>query len=359
MNILLIAPSFPPKTGGIENLMYNLAKNSSHNITVLTGQADEEIDTEFEVIRRNFEGQSGLWTALKFIIKNRSDYDLIYFGSPLYSFLGYITNSDYVVHTYARELIPVIKRQRTKIRLFMLKKGLQNADKVFSISKWTKEKVKDHGVDEEKINIVHPGIGKAILDKNKNPKNQDFLRNKLETDKPILLTISRLDPRKGHKLVIEAIENLDCHYLIGGSGQAEQELKEKTKQLGLEDRIHFEGFIPEEEKHLYYQSCDIFTMPSTFIEDEGNIEGFGIVYLEANSAYKPVIGSNTGGIPSAIKNEETGLIVEPETEELRKAISKLLEDDKKRTEMGEKGRKWAEKHDWENIIQKIDRVLAK
>lgn len=358
MKILLIAPSFPPRTGGIENLMYNLAKNSSHDITVLTGQTDKKIDTEFEVMRKNFEGKFGLWTTLKFIVKNRSEYDTLYFGSPLYSFLGYITNSDYVVHTYARELIPVIKRQRTKIRLFMLKKGLQKADKVFSISKWTKQKVKEHGVDEERIKIVHPGIDKDILDKNKNPEHQDYLKQKLDTDKPILLTISRLDPRKGHKLVLEAIEDLDCHYIIGGSGQAEQKLREKTKQHRLEDRVHFEGFIPEEEKHLYYQSCDLFVMPSTFIEEKGNIEGFGIVYLEANSAYKPVIGSDTGGIPSAIKNRETGLIVEPETEEVKKAISELLKDDKKRSEMGMKGRKWAEKHDWENIVEKIDKSLV-
>ena len=119
-------------------------------------------------------------------------------------------------------------------------------------------------------------------------------------------------------------------YLIADTGDSnyEIELKKYVKKLNLNNHIHFLGYIKEKEKILLYNLCKIFLMTSLPTDEEGNSEGFGITFLEANACGKPVIGTRVGGIPDAIENGINGYLVKPNSSnELKKIVIKLLDND--------------------------------
>jgi phosphatidylinositol alpha-1,6-mannosyltransferase len=119
-------------------------------------------------------------------------------------------------------------------------------------------------------------------------------------------------------------------YLIAGTGDTnyELELKKYVKKLNLTKNILFLGHVNEEEKIVIYNLCKIFLMTSLPTDKEGNSEGFGITFLEANACGKPVIGTRVGGIPDAIENGKNGYMIKPNSSnELKKIIIKLLDNE--------------------------------
>jgi phosphatidylinositol alpha-1,6-mannosyltransferase len=178
-----------------------------------------------------------------------------------------------------------------------------------------------------------------------------------ENDKLHLLTVSRLDERKGHKIVIDAIKDLDVKYTIIGSGEHEDEIKNKIKQAEVEDKVNMEGFVEEENLADYYQNADLFVMPSEYIEETGNFEGFGIVYLEAQSYGLPVIASNEGGASDAMKDGKTGFLISPTSEQVKEKIKFLLENPGNLQEMSETAVKFTLGFKWNKIISEWDREV--
>ncbi|MCP5560748.1 MAG: glycosyltransferase [Verrucomicrobiaceae bacterium] len=159
------------------------------------------------------------------------------------------------------------------------------------------------------------------------PKPPDLLeRYDLHPEQPILLTISRLaasEQYKGHEQVLQALPSVaktfpDVRYLIGGTGDYADALKQRSRELGVADHVIFAGFIPNDELAAHYQLCDAFVMPSRG-------EGFGIVFLEAMGCGKPVIGGNQDGSVDALDGGRLGVLVDPlNIEELAESISQIL-----------------------------------
>jgi phosphatidylinositol alpha-1,6-mannosyltransferase len=369
-DVLLVTPLFPPDTGGIQNILYNIAKKSEHNIEVLTDiqedskEFDEEQDFDIERInlsnisqRLPFNIVGANIKILDYLRKNRDEYDLIYFGTIDYSYTGKVLGEKYISHTYAKELIQPNVGIGPRLNNYLSKKGLKSSNKVIAISKWTENKIKELDVQDKKIERIHPGTDITEIESDEKNIREEF---SIGDDETVLLTVSRLDARKGHDLVVEAIEDLDdIHYIVCGDGEHREEIERIINEKNLGNRVHLTGNIPHSEIEEYYTSADIFVMPSKFLEESKNIEGFGVVYLEANAAGLPVIGSTTGGIPSAIKHEETGLTVEPNSENIKDAILKIKNNEDLRNNLGKNGREWAKEHSWNNQISKIDEVIEK
>ena len=124
------------------------------------------------------------------------------------------------------------------------------------------------------------------------------------------------------------------------------------KELGLEDSVIFVGEVAEEEIPHYYTVCNIFIMPS-------EIEGFGIVFLEANACGKPVIGGKVGGICDAIINEETGLLVDPlNIDQIADSLIRLLTNPRLARRLGKKGKERVQKElNWQGRARKIQKIL--
>ena len=155
-----------------------------------------------------------------------------------------------------------------------------------------------------------------------------------------LLTVSRLAERKGHDLVISALPQLieafpDIQYVIAGHGPREQALKQMVQDRGLEARVHFLGLISDIQVAEIIRECSVFVHPNR-ITTSGDIEGFGIVFLEAQASGVPVLGGRSGGVPESVHDGHTGYLVnEPQRlEDFVDKLSRILGDDNLRQKIG-------------------------
>ena len=173
----------------------------------------------------------------------------------------------------------------------------------------------------------------------------------------IILFLGSLVPYKGPDILLKAFKIVKKEFpevklIFGGRGQMLVELQSMAKQFGLEDDVIFLGFVEEEDKALYYKSADIFSLPSTNMA-----ESFGIVNLEAMASGIPVVGSNLGGIPDIVKEEENGLLAKPrDPQSLANSLLKLLKDDDLRQKMGNNGRKMAGNYTWDKIAKETENL---
>jgi len=163
------------------------------------------------------------------------------------------------------------------------------------------------------------------------PPRQDLIdRYGLQGHK-VLLTVARLVPRKGHKVVLEALSNVikempRLKYIIAGEGPEKGNLEQLVQNLGLQEHVIFVGNIPNAEISNYYNLCDVFAMVNR-LEIGGDIESFGMVFTEANATGKPVIGGRSGGTDESVIDGETGFLVDPnDPQELSDRLLLLLKN---------------------------------
>jgi phosphatidylinositol alpha-1,6-mannosyltransferase len=159
----------------------------------------------------------------------------------------------------------------------------------------------------------------------------------------VLLTVARLVPRKGHRLVMEAIAKLNgdvanIRYVIVGTGPEKESLLLLAAALGIADRVHLAGHVPDEQLADYYKLADLLVMPNYQEARTGDVEGFGMVFLEANACGKPVIGGRSGGAAEAVVDGVTGFLVNPEdSTELAGRIGLLANNASLRHRLGMQG----------------------
>ena len=219
-------------------------------------------------------------------------------------------------------------RTTSKVR-FLQKWSIKNAYKAITISQFTKNKIVDkYKISGENIEVIYP-----VLPKNESKVNKDEIESiKVRLDVKdtdfIVLSVSRLVKRKGIEYLIEAIskiEDQNVKAIIVGGGPEREALDNKVKSLGLENRIFFAGRVSSLSE--YYSIANIAVLLSYDIESEGDFEGLGLVLLEAQSNGLPVVGTNSGGIPEAFEDGETGILVpELDSNSIAQAIIKLKGD---------------------------------
>jgi phosphatidylinositol alpha-1,6-mannosyltransferase len=241
---------------------------------------------------------------------------------------------------------------------------LRNASAVIANSAATKEAVELRGYPSRLIHIVNPGADTAEFRPSADVRP---IRDRLNlAGRHVLLSISRLVRRKGHRNVIMALPAVlrqipDLLYVIVGTGPEGDALKALVKDMRLEGCVRFAGDVPEDEKLLYYQACDVFIMPALEISQGGmrDYEGFGIVYIEANACGKPVIAGMSGGAQDAVIDGVTGLLVEPrDIGAISQAVTRLLTDREFAARLGNNGRKRAEKElNWGIAGKKVEHIL--
>jgi phosphatidylinositol alpha-1,6-mannosyltransferase len=226
----------------------------------------------------------------------------------------------------------------------------------------TKRLLEEMGVQSEKIQVIHPGVYAEAFQTDEEAGQRIRNRHGLQGCL-VLLTVGRLQRRKGQDMVIRALPHILhrfplVRYLIAGSGEEDHYLRGIAAELGIADKVIFAGEIPEEEKPAYYAACDVFVMPNRPIGPD--VEGFGIVFLEAGAAGKPVIGGLSGGTADAIKEGITGLRVDGEsTQAITDAVIALAEDIKKARTMGEQGRqRVAADFSWDMVVQHTREIAA-
>ncbi|MFI9241332.1 glycosyltransferase family 4 protein [Streptomyces sp. NPDC053086] len=206
------------------------------------------------------------------------------------------------------------------------------------------------GVDEK---TFHPASG------------GDEVRARLGlTDRPVVVCVSRLVPRKGQDTLIRAMPRIlaaepDTVLLIVGGGPYEQDLRRLARETGVAGSIRFTGAVPWSQLPAHYGAGDVFAMPCRTRRGGLDVEGLGIVYLEASATGLPVVAGDSGGAPDAVIDGETGWVVRggsPQAAADR--IVPLLGDPELRRRMGERGRQWIEeKWRWDLLAERLDNLL--
>ena len=294
-----------------------------------------------------------LFRARKIIREKKVDMVLISHILPMgYLALIYkkIFGIPYIVFTHGMD---IVNPRENKWKTFWMKKIIKNARGVVANSEFTRAEILKLGAKKEKTAVVYPCPNRNIK----------VLRFKGGFQgKKVILSVGRLVKRKGVDKVIEAMPKIlesapEAVYFIVGKGPYKEELLELKNKLNLGDSVIFAEDTRDEEMNFFYASSDIFAMPSRRMG--GDVEGFGIVYLEAALFGKPSVAGNAGGAPEAVLNGVTGLVVNPDSaEEIAGAIIKLLKDDTLRAQMGEAAKNRAmSEFVFEKQMEKIKHLL--
>ena len=136
----------------------------------------------------------------------------------------------------------------------------------------------------------------------------------------------------------------------------EEELRRLARARGVEEKVRFLGYVPEEDLPGLYRACDLFVLANRRLAND-DMEGFGIVFLEAAASGLPVVGGNSGGVPDAVSDGVNGMLVDTEDiDALARALSTLAGDEDLRRRMGEEGRRFAEGFSWDGYSQRIRRL---
>ena len=265
-----------------------------------------------------------------------------------------------LVATYHGDVIPSRKSiaYRSSVWIYnaVVRKVLDSADIIISPSEYYINESIFLGKYYDKIVSIPNGINLEDFDI---PYSKEECREKLglPTDKKIILFLGVLHPKKGPDVLLKAMPRVlskvpNTELVIAGDGIMRRELEELSEKLGINDYVNFAGFIPENLKPLYYNSADVFCLPSIMTS-----ESFGIVNLEAMVCSVPVVASKIGGVPDVVKDRENGLLIPPkDPDALADAIIYLLENEDVRKKMGKNAREKVKNYSWERIAEMTEEV---
>ena len=264
----------------------------------------------------------------------------------------------YIIYAHGEE-IQIGQTSRTLSWLMPM--VYNGASAIIANSRNTKSLLECIGVRSDTIRIIHPGVDSASLESGKVLGRRIREQHQLGQS-PVLLIVGRLQRRKGQDMMIKALplvhQNFpETKFLIVGTGHEEAYLKHLAREVGVISSVVFAGQVQDRELGGYYAACDLFVMPNRQIGED--IEGFGMVFLEAAATGKAVIGGKSGGTDDAILDGVTGLRVDGnKVEEIAEAVIGLLSDRERARSMGENGRCRVEREfSWDSVFQQT-RFLA-
>lgn len=243
-------------------------------------------------------------------------------------------------------------------RKFIEGKALHNCKKAIVLSRYSRSLLLGiHRFPPSKVEIIPGGVD---IDRFKPPENKEAVKLKLgiPKEKLLLFTVRHLTQRMGLENLIRAMaevrmEDNDVHLIIGGTGPLESKLKQLTVSLGLQTHIEFAGFISDENLLLYYQAADLFILPTK------ELEGFGLITLEALACGTPVLGTPVGGTIEILEPLDKGFIFEG-TDSLSIAglIKKHLGRREQLIVLGRKCRGYVEKNYlWQTTVEKMEKLF--
>ena len=358
---LIVTRTFPPEVGGMQNLMYGLAKSLSENVMI-------------KVFADQYPNQDNFDKELSFSIERVSGPKIFKKYRKANLVNTYLENNKKVkaiisdhwkslenINTEVKKICLIhskeINHKKNSFINKRLVKILNNCHTVVANSNFTKNLAISVGVDENKIKVINPGIFPADKIDDKIYKN---IRKKLEGRTPKLITVARFDKRKNHEKIIMALRNLkeiypNIIYICIGQGENIDNLKKLITELKLQDQVIFPKNLTKDEKNSYLKCSDVFVMPS--ITYKKSVEGFGIVYVEAAQFGVPSIGGKDGGAADAINHGETGYICDGNSlDDVYQSISNILENNKYKV-FGKKAEEISKKFYWSEIIKNYLEIL--
>jgi len=354
LRAMLACLDFPPAIGGIQTMLGSLAERlAPWELTVVCpdapGAAAWDRQQPFRVLRAPAVGFGGLAgrslpgiAAQAAAAALRERPDVLLCGHPALGPVGQLLRRGFrvpfVLFTYAMEL------RHPRLRL-LLPAAFREAARVVTISRSCTREVRGLGCPEAKIRQLALGFepGRfAGVEPSRLPEELGL------TGRPWLLTVTRLVERyKGVDTMIRALPLIaarapEVRYVVAGDGNLHGYLERLARSVGCAERVHFLGRVSQADLAALYGGCTAMALMSRDRTMDGGAEGFGLVFLEANSFGKPVLGGNSGGIPDAVVDGVTGLLADPESiGSVAEATGRLLTDPALAARLGEQGRERA------------------
>jgi phosphatidyl-myo-inositol dimannoside synthase len=363
LSYLVTADSFLPHSGGSRvyyaALYKHLLEQYPDTVTLLTKKVpgwrefDQEASSESFRIRRRFrplpdwrytqwpKALPQLAHAASAALAGR--YDCLHCGDLFPQafngvFLRKSFNLPLLIFCHGDEISQTDRRRyQPKVRNFIYR----NADAIVAANQFACDGLARIGIPQERVHKLTPGVE---LDRfHERPKRADLIERYGLQGAKVLLTAARLVPRKGHRIVLQALPKVvtaipNVKYVIAGDGPERPRLEQLVRELHLEGNVLFAGDINHTEICDFYNLCDVFVMVNR-LESEGDVESFGMVFTEANAVGKPVIGGRSGGTAEAVVEGTTGFLVDPEdADQVAARILLLLQDDELSRRIGAAGR---------------------
>ena len=370
MKVLVVTNDFPPRPGGIQQYVHALTSRLPPAEVVVyastwPGAKAFDAAQAFPVVRES----TGVLLPVRSVgvrareIARVEGCDTAWFGAaaPLgllaptlrSAGVGRVVGSTHG-HETGWAVLPGARQALRRIG--------RSADAITYISDYTRRRL---GTAFGPAPLVHvpPGVDSEVFSPHADGsgvrKRHDLV------DRAVVVCVSRLMPRKGNDVLIRGLAAVQrqlpgAALLVVGGGPDMQRLQRLAVDAGVADSVRFTGSVPWAELPAHYAAGDVFAMPARTRFRGIDVEGLGIVYLEAAATGLPVVAGRSGGAPEAVRHGETGLVVEGrDVDEVASAVAELLADPVRSAAMGRAGREWVEQQwRWDVIAERFHALLC-
>jgi len=386
--ILFVSSNFPPVIGGSAVVYDQICRNaaddviavgSRHNLftnKIFAGLKEFDASCPYTIVRRNYlrppilpqESRKlhqiyrlifvdlpvmvGTLAFLTFLIL-RHRIKVVCLGELVYSGwlvfpLRYLLRRKVIIYTHGEEVSQEPDCALARVRWLFLR----HADAIVAVSLFCKSQIVSlYGVDARRVFVIPNGVDLELF--HRGAADPDVLPSALRGH-PIVLSVSRLVVRKGVDALIKAFPGVlaarpETRCVIVGTGPLAEPLQHLVRDMGLEGKVVFLGSVPGENLARLYRTCDVFALPCRTLPD-GDTEGFGLVFLEANACGMPVVAGAAGGTVEAVLDGETGLIVDGyDHGQITDALLRLLSDRDLAQRLGQTGWQRAQEWGWPQV----------
>jgi phosphatidyl-myo-inositol dimannoside synthase len=364
MKVCLLTNDYPPLMGGISAYVGGLHQGINalgHECRLLFFPVNSKIKAEGEgVITHPVKGN---WTLMRLLSSKRAmskyrekireaDLVIVSAWSPLgvaYKALFPPPKPRSLLLTYGNDVLEPMRSAKYKRRM---RETFEYFDLLAAISHYTASLC--HRVTDKRVAVIGGGLDRRFLEVT---KKTDMAK---EDAGFTILSVGRLIERKGCGLVLQSLNRIrhslsDWRYVIIGSGPYETDLRRMISEFALQANVMILNDVDDRDLINWYGAADLFVMVSREMPDHGEVEGLGLVYMEAGAARLPVIAGRSGGVADAVKEGLNGILVDPYSEEeLSEALLKLFRESRLRRELGDHGRRLAEDEwRWEKVAERI------
>ncbi|MBJ7341164.1 glycosyltransferase family 4 protein [Mycolicibacterium sp.] len=376
--VLLVTNDFPPRRGGIqsylENLVAELVKTGRHTITVYAPKWKGAEDYDSKALNAGIEivrhprtlmiPEPSVALRMRRLIKG-GDIDTVWFGAAaplaLLSPLARSAGATRVIasthgHEVGWSMLPLARNALRRIG--------NDVDVVTFISQYTRSRFASAFGPGAALERLAPGVDTERFEPNSVARAEMRARYGLG-DRPVVVCVSRLVPRKGQDMLIRALPAIrqrvsGTALVIVGGGPYRDDLRRLAHGFGVAEHVVFTDGVPAAELPAHHAMADVFAMPCRTRGSGLDVEGLGIVYLEASAMGVPVVAGNSGGAPESVVDGETGLVVDGwDVGAITAAVGDLLADPHRAAVMGRAGREWVvDNWQWRTKAERLSVLLT-
>jgi phosphatidylinositol alpha-1,6-mannosyltransferase len=368
---LLVTNDYPPRPGGIQSYLQNLVDRlPPDEIVVYAPRWRDDAAFDARVPYRVHRHPTRLMVPTPGVARRatdlvtRYDVDTVWFGAaaPLAVLAPVVRRAGarrVVASTHGHEvgwsMLPAARQTLRHIGT--------HADVVTFVSRYTRGRFAAAFGAQAALEHVPPGVDTARFAPDAAARTRIRDRHGLG-DAPVALCLSRLVPRKGQDVLIDGFPEVlrhapDARLLIVGGGPYREALERRRAASPARDRILLTGSVDADDVPAYHAAADVFAMPARTRGGGLDVEGLGIVYLEASASGVPVVAGDSGGAPETVLDGRTGHVVDGrDASAVATAIGGLLADRGRAAQMGRAGRDWATgTWEWDAVAQRMRGLL--